>query len=65
MFVYDEYMESVPISLLLGNFTVFLNMCLCELDLDKLEHWRIYIVDNILIFLYVILLMNFVHQLFL
>ena len=31
-------------------------MCLCEYALDELEHWGI--VDNILIFLYVILLMS-------
>jgi hypothetical protein len=40
MFLYEEYMQSVPISLLLANVTVcFRYMCLCEHDLDELEHW--------------------------
>ena len=38
-------------------------MCLCEHDLDELENWGI--VENMLIFFYVILQMKVVHQLFL
>jgi hypothetical protein len=64
MFVYDEYMQSVPISLLLANVTVCFRTCVC-VNMTWMNWYIGGIVENILIFLYVILQMKVVHQLFL